>query len=61
MPIGRPARGRCKVRGRKPYLWALAAEAMDFLVIRMGWADLRFQNLMQGYGIQARTIKFGKY
>ena len=42
-------------------MWALVAKVMGFSVIRMWWADPRFEDLMCRYGIRAKTSKLGKY
>ena len=42
-------------------MWALVAQAIGFLVVRMRWADPGFAKLMQGYEIQAKISKLGKF
>ena len=61
MATGRRVRGRCEVRGQRVDMWALVAQAMGFSVVRMRWADSAFAQLLQGYGIHAKTSKLGKF
>ena len=48
-------RGSCVIRGARPHLWALAAEAMGLEILGIEWSDRVFGDLLTAAGVGGRV------